>query len=242
MNYVTRSIFLMITFAATMLASAQPPPPEDAPPFRERNEDGRPSFRPASPLQQWMHQLAESDPEEFQRLQELRMKDPEAFRQATREKLSELGLKRLQAARPAVYEAFINLPEEDRQWLADRLLLPNMGPPHDRPGRSGEGPHRDKNQGIDRALIRAYKQAATEEEKNTARDQIREKLSSLYDQELAQRREQLTSAEAKLETIRKAIDLGEEGKEAFIEEKLSLWLNHADNNGKHKRPEPPGNF
>ncbi len=237
MKHLIRTIVLVITFTAPMAASAQPPPGEP-PPLRERHENGKPPFRPASPLQQWMHQLAESDPEEFQRLQDLRMKDPEAFRQATREKLTEHGLKRLQTARPAVYDAIINLPEEDREWLADRLLNPNMGPPPDRPGRDGKGPRRDKESGIDHTLIRAYKKAETEEEKSAARDQIRATLSTLYDQQLAQRREQLTDAEKKLETIRKTIELGESGKDAFIEEKLSLWLNHADNKG--KRPKPPG--
>lgn len=240
MKQVTRSMILAITFTSAMLASAQPPPPGDAPPFRERHENGNPGFFPASPLQQWLNQLAESDPEEFQRLQKLRMNDPEAFRQTAREKMKDLGLKRLQAARPAVYEAIINLPEDDRQWLAERLLRPNMGPPPDRPGRDGEGPRREKDPGIDRTLILAYQQAATEEDKNAAREQIREKLSLLYDQQLAQRRDQLTKAEEKLETIRKAIALGEAGKEAFIEEKLSLWLNHADGMG--KRPKPPGEF
>jgi hypothetical protein len=232
---------LLITFAAAMPSFAQPPP-DAPPPFHRLMENEAPPGHPASPLQQWMKQLAESDPEEFQRLQTLRMQDPQEFRRIAREKIKEHGLRKLQTERPAIYDAIIHLPEEDRQWLADRLLRPNVGPPPGRRGPEDDGPRRDDGPGLDRSLIRAYKQAKTEDDKIAARDQIRENLSALYDQQLAQRREQLSEAEEKIASIRKALALGEAGKEAFIEEKLSVWLNHADNKKGKRPPPPPGEF
>ena len=238
MNLMPR-IALLLALTAAVTVSAQPPP-DDAPPFRHHQENGPLSIRPASPLQQWMKQLAESEPEEFERLQNLRMQDPQEFRRVTREKLLEHGLKKLNAERPAVHEALMNLPEEDRQWVADRLLRPNIGPPPGRDERDNKGPRREGGPpGIDRTLIRAYKQAETDEEKSAARDRIRENLAALYDRQLAERREQLTEAEEKLAAIRNAIERGEAGKDAFIEEKLSVWLNHADNKGKRPPPPPP---
>lgn len=243
MNPIHRLLILTATLFATLPLHAQPPAPDDpqAPPpppgqFPDTPpRQGQPTRegRPHAPLHQWMNQLREQDPAEFERLQELRLRDPEAFRTHVREQLQARALERLRRERPAIHDAFMNLPEEDRRWLAERLMRPGPGPGGpDAPPPGDDGPRRDAP-AIDRDTVRAYKRATSDAERAPLRAELARQLGDAYDQQLAERQRQLAEAEEKIAAIRAALAAGEAGKQAFIEQKLDAWLKHND------RPPPP---
>jgi len=241
MNPTLRLLTLIIPLLATTPLHAQPPEPGDPlapPPPPERFFDAPPGRgqpphegRPHAPLHQWMNQLREQDHAEYERLQALRLRDPETFRTLAREQLQTRALDRLRRERPAIYEAFTNLPEDDRRWLAERLLRPGPGSP-DAPPPGERGPRHDAP-AIDRDTVRAYKRATSDAERAPLRAELARQLSEAYDRQLAERQRQLTEAEEKIAAIRAALAAGEEGKQAFIEQKLEAWLMNGD------RPPPP---
>lgn len=92
---------LLALLTLPILASAQPDrkpvrQPDRAPPphGRDRGPEDRPQRGPRSHeghpvIERWMRHMAETQPEEHQRLQNLRESDPTAFRQELRRSMSE---------------------------------------------------------------------------------------------------------------------------------------------------------
>jgi hypothetical protein len=232
--------FLFVMPALTFTVFSQPPPPQDEmgigrPPMEE-NE-----FRPASPVQRWMRKMRESNPEEFERLNNLRLRDPESFRAEARAALESEIMSRLAKQRPAISDAIAKLSNEDKKWLLERIARSEM------PMEGGPMPFRERRENDrndhqrNRELVRQYHQSRSAEEKEAIRQKLREELSQLYDQRINERGEQLQEAEQKLEAIRRALKQGEQGKGEFIDDKLDIWLNSTPRNTdiRNRRPPPP---
>jgi hypothetical protein len=171
-----------------------------------------------------MQELRETDPEEFARLQQLRIDDPSAFRAETRQRLANHRLERLREARPAIYDALMNLGEDDRAWLADRLGRPGPDTPPRTDRHENRPPPGDPQPEALRDLIDAHHAATTDDERAAIRERLRTHIAAEVDRRLAERTDQLRDAEQKLERIRQAIALGEENKPVFIEEKINALL------------------
>jgi len=227
MKFIQFSICIILA-STTATLIAQPPPKDfnrpgaGAPERRQWRPDGPES---ASPVQRWLQELQASDPETHDKLQQLRMEDPEAFRMEARKALSQRVLSNIQRERPSVYSALQELTEEDREWIMSRIArMPHMMHRQSDQSTSDERDspdERDQN----RRLIRQYHNATDTGEKAGIRETLRTNLSAQYDRRIQEREEQLREATVKLEKIRQALAQGHEGKEAFIEEKLSIWLN-----------------
>ena len=82
MKSFTRIALLTLFVLSGQRTLAQPPPgPESSrggPAQRGSWRGGGPDG--SSPVQRWMRDLQQNDPERFERLQQLRMENPEAFR------------------------------------------------------------------------------------------------------------------------------------------------------------------
>ncbi len=216
MKMLILSACLLLGVAATL---AQPPPEHRGPPphargpstlFKEKPE-------PASPIRRWMMELREEDPEEFERLQQMRLENPRAFRDIISDRLEKTAMERLRDKRPAVHDALMSLSEEDRSWVMERM--------------SGHGMHSSKKErGKEnstsslRQLARDYREAANEGERSAIRERLEEELGQLYDQRLEDRRAQLDEIRDRLRVMESAIAEGEQTRDDFIDEKLSLWL------------------
>ncbi|HMP89320.1 MAG TPA: hypothetical protein PJ991_03915 [Kiritimatiellia bacterium] len=179
-----------------------------------------------SPVQRWMRELQQQDPETFTRLQQLRVENPEQFRQEARAAMTQRAMQNLQRERPNIYKAVMELPDEDKDWLVNRLsrlhsFLPPPPPPDDMDAEEAASP-RERDQY--RRLIRSYHQTENAEEKHQIRNAIRKQLEADYDNRLQNRTHQIQEMEQKLVQIRRALDAGSTDKERFIEEKLSVWL------------------
>lgn len=235
-----------IVLAVSQLSLAQPEedfPPGGPPPRHERDRHpgeprmGPPGFEPAAPIHKIMMDMRENDPEEFERLQELRMRDPQAFRRETRVIAGNALLEKLKIERPSIHAAIMSLSEEDRAWLFERFAKGGMGMPGMPPPPPGD--EREDASSPVRALVKAYRNANSDEERESIRGQVREKLSMLYDERIKEREDQLRDVEGKLEHIRKALEQGVESKDEFIDEKLDVWLDGKREPRGRRPPRPP---
>jgi primosomal protein N'' len=217
MKKLTLLACIALGAAATL---AQPPPEHRGPPphargpstlFREKPE-------PASPVRRWMMELRENNPEEFERLQQMRLENPRAFREAISERLQETALERMREKRPAIYDALMTLSPEERRWALERMSGPGMMHPGEKEKR------REPPEPGLRQLAREYREAGSKSERDMIRGQLRDELGRLYDQRLQERREQLDEIRNRLHAMESAITEGEQTRDAFIAEKLDAWL------------------
>lgn len=205
------AILMFMAWAAATVV-AQPPPHARGPStlFRDKPE-------PSSPARQWMLELSENDPAEYERLQRLRRENPRAFRETMREQLENSAMERLEKNRPAVYAALIQLSPEDRSWVLERMAGHGRHPPEN--GRD----HNRLKTGS-RELIRDYRDAENDSERAAIRARLSEELGRLYDRRLEERRDQLENIQARIRDMEAAVAEGEQNREAFIQERLSMWL------------------
>lgn len=70
-----------------LAAMAQPPEAAGERPVRRGRFGGNPGERPPPPVERYLEQLKEKDPDEYRRLEELRRNDPRALRRELREKV-----------------------------------------------------------------------------------------------------------------------------------------------------------
>lgn len=244
MKHASFMIATMIALLAASALRAQPPMedsdvPIDAPPPRAAGEPrgpfrmGPPGHQPHSPLQRALMELKSQQPDEFERLQALRQRDPAAFRAEARELVEQAFMRKMQKDRPAVYEALNGLNEQDRAWMFERLAAgaarfgAGPRPEGERMDRQPPGPEtpEDRDGFVEaRQLIRKYRKAETAEDRANIRAQLRDLLAKDYDRHLAQRREQLAEMEGRIEQARTALQAGEQDKDAFIDERLSALL------------------
>lgn len=230
---------VMCLWAGILPAALSQPPPgplTDGPPGRERFERFADEADPASPMGRWMHHLREENPAEFQRLQQLRHRDPPAFRSEAGDRLQEDLMNRLRDQRPRIHEALTGLPEEDRRWLMEQVARRGMNPPPPHAHGSGSREEPGKDRETIAPLIRAYHEGSSPDAKKEALQRLEEEIGRMYDRRLEERRQQLQEVERKLEELRHILQQGEEEKDSFVAEKISAML---ERSGRGPGPRPP---
>jgi hypothetical protein len=75
-----------------------------------------------------------------------------------------------------------------------------------------------------RNVIKQHRTSGSPEEKARLRRELEQQLGDEYDRRIEMREAQLKDTEEKLAEIRQTLQQGREEKDAFIAEKLSLWL------------------
>jgi hypothetical protein len=143
------------------------------------------------------------DPEEFERLQKMHSENPEAFREALREKVRTGRAATLERRFPQLYEAVMSLPPKDREWAISRLL---EGGPQG-PGRDASrfrSPEMEALENKAAELARSYRRATGEDEKARIRRELRAVLAEGFD-----RREELRTREVQEMQRRMAALAGE---------------------------------
>lgn len=169
--------------------------------------------------ERWMSHLREQRPEEFERLQELRQKDPELFRKELHVRLRREVGSRLQNEHPAIHDAIKNLPEPEREWLFSRIAGPDGPGPRMGDGHAFRPPDEQRDEDFGPAL-RAYRQSASEVERTQARRKLRAEIQTSLERKNQRRREELDQLEARLKQMREQLDAREAQAAALIDAKL----------------------
>lgn len=231
---------LLAALAAAPRALAQdpdsfhPPPPGPGPgpgigpgaPF------GQPHHPPQEMVQKWLEQLKSRNPQEYERLAKLREEDPEAFRQELEKRLDRERGRRFVEKYPQLKEALEAMPEQDRNAVLRRLAGGGPGPgpgagPHGPGGLMPPGaesnprsPEIDRLQDEVKDLALQFKAAATEAERQKAREEIRGKLSKLFDLREDQRRQDLQRMEKHVAELKQKLESRQSRKDQIIDRRL----------------------
>lgn len=213
-------LFTIILGSAT--AIAQPPfhapPDEDRPPPGE----GRKGHEMFSPVRRLLMNLRENDAAEFERLQQLRVSDPVAFRAEIHAHMQLNFMERLKKTRPSVHEALLQMTEEDRTWIAQRIGRIDGPPPQE--DLDVPPPPQSKDANEVRRLVRDYRRETDPDQQAELREKLRKELQHHYDQRIKARQAQLEDIRAKIVELELALSEGEQQREAFLSEKLEALL------------------
>ncbi|MDZ4199151.1 MAG: hypothetical protein U1E27_07695 [Kiritimatiellia bacterium] len=202
--------------------------PPGTPPFRRRSEDAEPrrnrgveaeGLRRRDPgtdtpeegsiVERWLHALRERNPEEFERMQRLRDEDPEAFRDAMRERIRKLR----------------NRPRGESEDA-------------DPSGHTRRTPGIDREPdafGINRAeLKKVWDNAKTDDDRERIRNRVREQVAKSLIARMEQHERRLAEMERDLHRMRESLARQRAGAEKWIQQRTDQVFQHMD-----RPPAPP---
>lgn len=242
-TYLTGVVTLLLL--AGLTAAAQEPPPEPIP-FEPPTLDGefdagRPHWEapPGGPgadeaapgrrahgwnrggggVDDWLRHVAEQDPAEFDRLQQLRKEDPHRFRKELRGRLVREQVRKKLMSDPDMKAFLESLPDEKRNALINRLAEPGSGPMR----RHGGPPNQNKEaQELDRTvkqLVKTYRNAA-DADQDGLRDELRTALARQFDLRETERQKYLARLDEKLRKLKVSVDRRQANRDQIIDRRL----------------------
>ena len=146
-------------------------------------------------VERWLDRLAEENPDEHARLQELRRENPEAFRDELRGRLRKLRQHRA---------GMLPFDRDDDSFRHKR--------PHE-PGRCPWSPELD-------ALASGYREETDPQARDRIRGELKNHLAQLFDARSAGQRQQIEEIRQHLEHLRELLDAREARRQRIIEN----WL------------------
>lgn len=197
--YMPVALFMAMGLSSA-LAQPRPEEMEHREHMRERLRDPE-AVRPH--VERWLETVKESDPDEYQRLTELRDENPAAFRVETRQRLHDARLmRRMREDHPDLHERLTAMPREERDRMRQALRSAYMDDPM-RSARHRRTMHLDmrRNETV-RALIERWRIAETPEEQEEVRSELRAHLGDVFDQHTEEQEEDIRRAEEQLERLR----------------------------------------
>lgn len=206
-----------------------PPPPHEfegpsrdrdpAPPFKRGRDHDRKRDRRGPPVEQWLNNLRKSNPEDFERLRQLRRDDPHAFMQEIQGRIGRERIRLFLEQHPEVRSIVEKLPESERNQLFSALM--ENAPKHRQ--RHGDAPKEEREI---RALEEATHHLATkyrkapEEEKAALREELRTKLAESFDRKEALQRSHVEKTEAKITNLKAGLEKRQANRDAIIDKRL----------------------
>ena len=179
-------------------------------------------------VEMWMEQLKQRNPAEFERVRRLREENPEEFRKHLRAKLADLRGKGGLSERPAIQRLLKDLPDEDREWLVQRIQGGGFG--GELAGfrsmsdfRGGFPPEMERGEMKARELLMKTR-AASGAEREELKKELRSEMLRIFDLREKARTEQLRQAEEQVAKIRKQLEERAGRRDQIIEEKLEESL------------------
>ena len=191
--------FVLLTLGVTFTPAQEPlkPPPGPAPEFGEPELGPPPAIepppadQPGTPfVDRWLERMKEKNPEEYGKLQALREKDPEQFRQALHDKLKQ-------------------------EKMRFRSRDGRGGPPP--PPMNPEIVTIEKET---MEMSRAYREESDAARKEQIRKDIRAKLEVLFELRGKDRQELVNRIEADLARLKKSIEERQAHRDQIIDRRL----------------------
>ncbi len=200
----------------TALAEA---PREGGPRERQRaRQMERPTQQEISPhVREWMSSLREVDPEEYERLREMRENAPVAFRVELRRRIAEARtMDHIRAEHPDFYEYLRGLDREERDRLGQLLhhVAHRDGPPRAMQRRAARAEW-EHNEQV-RAALTDWQTAETEAEAEERAAVLEESIATVFDERTEQQRQQIAELEQQIERLQELLSAREERREHWI--------------------------
>ncbi len=202
------------------LTALAQPPREGAPRERQRARHmERPTQQEMSPhVREWMASLREVDPEEYERLREMRENAPVAFRVELRRRITEARtMDHIRAEHPGFYEYLSGLDREERDRLGQLLhhVAHQDGPPRAMQRRMALTEWENNIQV--RAALADWQAAETEEEAEERVAALREAIAGVFDERTEQQRAQIAELEQQVGRLQELVSAREERREHWID-------------------------
>lgn len=187
-----------------------------------RREGAEPPFVNGPFVQRLMERLQHSDPNEYQRLQQLQQENPEAFRDELLSRLKRERLERLRQDFPQIAAALENLGQRERDWLLNRLQEgePGPGPGGGRGLRQAFSPEMQQAEQKTLRLAEAYRQATAAEEQDRLRGELQASLATSFDLREKARTEEIRLIEERLGKLRESVATRREHRDEIIQRRL----------------------
>ncbi len=213
------------------------------------NMDQRNPMRPPGPppLERWMEKQKIENPAEYERLKQLQTQDPKAFRHMMLKRLNQERFRMAFKDHPQIYEAFKNLPDNERDEILRKLT--QAGPQGGQPmqgqlgqgqpgqGQPGQGqpmqgqPAQGRPEMINpevkqltdetMELSRSYHEAPSAEMREKIRGELRAKLEVLFDAREKDRQANVERMEGEMNRLKDALKQREENRDTIIDERLN---------------------
>ncbi len=212
--FMTWGLAIMI---GTICATAQPP--DEAMPGRgrqgaRRTADGE---QATEFIERWLERLRERDPEQYERLIELRETEPWAFRLALRRRWQETRIdQQLQAEHPDFYQYWQQLDPAEQQSIRELLARPVHSEREPRPARRGPlgrqlGQHAEARQ-----LVAAWRATDDEAERAEVEARLRAWLNAQLETQIAEQEAEIAETEAALNRLRETLERRRAQQEVWI--------------------------
>jgi hypothetical protein len=199
----------------------------DGPANREkRGPQGRPEAAAGrEAVDAWLESVQQNDPEEYQRLMELRETHPDAFRLELRSRVQEArSLRRIRESHPGFYDYLSGLEQEERDQLGQLLHQMATGaPPMHQRHRRLRFPDVDTSENV-REQVAAWKETEDEAEKDRIALELRETLIDLFNQRTHVQAEEIERVEAQLEQLRDLLAAREASRDEWVDRLMDRFL------------------
>lgn len=197
---------LMLISMVSLSAPAQPPAHEaDAPP-PPMGEPRGPGPGGHPPVHRFFEHIKKTNPEEFERLRQLRESDPEAFREELTRRLTEARQRR---------EEVGGVKPGGRR---DAEFRPH--PRGDADAMQVDSPELDRLELETRERARSVREAGTADEREKARAALKASLEKSFDLRERLRAERLAKMETRLKKIRQMLDERQGRRDEIIERRV----------------------
>lgn len=183
----------------------QMPPPREGPPPEGPGPGDQGGDRP--PLQRFLEILRQQNPQEFDRLKNLRESDPAAFRKELHERLQQEREKRGLPGGPG---------DDLREHMGRRIMEGGPGPE----GMNVRSPEIDRLEKASRDLAQSYRNATGEAEKARLQAELKQNLEQAFDLREQLRRERFQQMEARVRKVREMMDQRQAQRDAIINRRL----------------------
>lgn len=184
---------------------------------RERAEEGPRQDRPMH-VEQWLEQVRESDPAEYERLIALRADHPMAFRMEMRQRLQEGRVLRvIRDEFPGFYSYLQDLDQEERDRLGH--FLQRMA--ENRPGAAERPRSRFADMEGDvelRRLARDWRRGQTPDDQAALESTIRSRVEQLFDERTAAQEREVEQLERQLQQLRTMLETRQTRREQWVEQ------------------------
>lgn len=214
---------LLLAIFATVRAQAQPepvdqrapeelPPPEmmEAPPVRPQE-----GLQPPPPVQRFFEILKEKNPEEFERLKQLRKDDPEAFRKELTDRL------RTELERRGLYgEAGDGGPFRQGKGFKGEPGGRHFHADGDVEGWAVQSPELEQLEVKTRQLAHAIRDSNSPEEQAKLREELKGELTKEFDLREQMRKDRLAQMEKRVEKIKTIMEQRQAQRDAIIQRRM----------------------
>lgn len=207
MKWNARYMLIVVTAACLSLSiQAQEPPPPGPPPHQPPEHEM---------VHRWMNQLRRQSPEEFERLEELRINDPQAFHDEIRQRVHSRRMRKRFGAHSEMAEQFMELPPDERHKLARELF---------RMERGDQPPLEDAYRSKLESLVETYQNTLDETERETLLQEIKSTMNTWFDLHTEQRKKTLSDLQSKINRLEARLEKRQARKDQIIDEQLDKLL------------------